>query len=87
MSTEKVKKISVQTPLGKLTAEIGGDPDYPEIFVYLKRENGVEIDLAAVSTNSNDDKLTAYLYEDTTRDSYTRSYTWHEEALQVEEDI
>ena len=80
------KKISINTPLGKLTAVIGGDPDYPEIFTYLERNDGIEIDLVAVSTNGHDDQLTVYLYGDTTTDSYTREHTWSKEELNIEEE-
>lgn len=77
--------ISVLANSGKLKAEIGGDPDYPEIFVYLEREDGVQIDLVAVGHPTPESKdMRAYLYGDTTRDDYTQSYTWHEEALKAE---
>lgn len=81
MNTEKTKKISVDTPLGELTAEIGGDPNYPEIFVYLRRKDGFEIDLAAVSTDGRDDGVSAYIYGDSSRDDYTLKHAWTKEEL------
>lgn len=39
------QKIFVNTPLGKLCAVVGGDPDYPEIFLYIERDDGIGIDL------------------------------------------
>lgn len=80
------KTISIQTPLGKLTAVIGGDPDYPTIYTYLERPDGVEIDLVAVSTDGHDDKRTAYLYGDTETTCYTRTHTWSKEELNIEEE-
>jgi hypothetical protein len=35
-------EVTVETPQGKLTAEAGGDPDYPEIVITL---NGRQIAL------------------------------------------
>lgn len=78
------KTISINTPLGKLTAVIGGDPDYPTIYTYLERPDGVEIDLVAVSTDGHNDKLTGYLYGDTTTDCYTREYKWSKEELNID---
>ena len=82
------KKISVQVPLGEITAEIGGDPvEYPEVFVYLKRKDGIEIDLVAVAQNSiNKEDVVAYLYSDTSRDCWEKSFTWHKESLLIEGD-
>ena len=79
-------KARVKTPLGTLVAEVGGDPDYPEIFVYLEREDGMQIDLTAVSTNGKDDEIKAYLYADTRTDSYTHSHKWTKEELYISEE-
>ena len=87
MKSGSAKRISVSVPLGELTAEIGGDPDYPEIFVFLKRKDDIEIDLVAVAQDSNNEEdLKAYLYDDTSTDSYGRTFTWHKEALMIEEE-
>ena len=84
-SQEPPKKISVQAVSGRLTAEIGGDPNYPEIFVYLERIDGVEIDLVAVGEDTkNKEDVKAYLYGDTSRDDYSKSYTWHKKDLDIE---
>lgn len=46
------QKIVVDTPLGKLCAIVGGDPkNYPEIFVYIERDDGIEIDLVAAGVD------------------------------------
>lgn len=88
LNQNSMKQISVKVPLGEITAEIGGDPvDYPEMFVYLKRKDGIEIDLVAVAQDSeNKEDIKAYLYDDTSTDSYGRTFTWHKEALLIEVD-
>ena len=79
------KIISVQTPFGELTAEIGGDPkEYPEIFVYLKRKDGIEIDLVCASTDIHNNQMNAFLYGDTSTDCWTRKHIWTEKELNVE---
>lgn len=81
-----VNRISVPASIGKLVAEIGGDPtDYPEIFVYLEREDGTQVDLVVVGQPEPESKdIRAALYGDTAKDDWTKSYTWHKEALEVE---
>ena len=79
-------KIEVKTQFGMLCAEIGGDPEnYPEIFIYLKNEKGVEIDLCAVGTSKEETRLSAYLWADTSTDSYTDRYNWKQEEFNWEE--
>ena len=78
-------KIYVQTPYGKLCAVIGGDQtDYPEIFVYIEREDGVEIDLVAASFSMPDSKLSAYLYGDTSTTDWTNRHIWTKEEINIE---
>lgn len=84
----KTEKISVSTTVGRLEACIGGDRDYPEIFTYLVRPDGVEIDLACVSGPSKENEretMEAYLYEDTSTDQWTRKFSWTKEELSIEE--
>ena len=78
-------KISVQTPLGKLTACIGGDPaSYPEIFTYIVRKDGVEVDLVACEVKLEEEIAKAYLYGNTYTEEWTRSYQWSKEEINVE---
>ena len=88
LKSDSTKKISVKVPLGELVAEIGGDPiNYPEIFIYLKREDSIELDLVAVAQdNKNKEDIKAYLYDNTSTDTYGKTFTWHKEALLIEED-
>lgn len=77
-------KISVETPLGTLEACIGGDRDYPEIFTYLCRPDGIEIDLVAVEVKKEENFARGYLYGDTTTDSYTKTFDWSADDINVE---
>lgn len=80
------KILEVKTQFGTLCAEVGGDPqNYPEIFIYLKNEKGVEIDLCAVGTSKEETRLSAYLWADTSTDSYTDRYNWKQEEFNWEE--
>ena len=71
-----VDTISVQTPFGKMKAQIGGDPDYPSIFTYAEREDGDQIELVGVEAKEEAGIVRAYLYGDTTRDDYTNVNDW-----------
>lgn len=77
-------KISVDTHMGVLEACIGGDPDYPEIFTYIRRPDGIEIDLVAVEIKEETNIARGYIYEDTTTDQYTRTYDWDANAINAE---
>lgn len=82
-----MEKISIPTPLGLLTACIGGDPEcYPEIFIYLQREDGVEIDLVAADVDLETRNARAYLYGDTSTESYTRHHVWSENEININVD-
>lgn len=77
------KSISTKTPWGDLVAVIGGDPTYPEIFVYLKREDGTEIDFNVTTANLEESRITTYVYGDVTQDDYTWAHTWSERDLNI----
>ena len=79
------KIISIPTPLGELCAEIGAMPDkYPCIYTYIRREDGIEIDLVAAEVKVQDDVAKAYLYGDTTTDEYTLDYEWSRENIEID---
>ena len=83
----KMGKISVETPIGTLTACIGGDPDnYPEIFTYITRPDDVEIDLVAVEVKKEERFARAYLYGDTATDAYTETHDWSEIEIDINVD-
>lgn len=74
--------LSLPTPLGLLCAEVGGDPDYPEIFTYLRKDNGEEIDLVAVTVDKEKENIRALLWKDTNNDDYTDSHLWTKAELE-----
>lgn len=81
------QKISVPTPLGTLQATVGGDPEsYPEIFTYMVRPDGVEIDLVAVEVKKEGKLARAYLYGDTATDQYTKTHDWSQDDINVRVD-
>ena len=77
------RQISIETPLGKLCACVGGDFDYPEIFVYIEREDGIEIDLVVAEVSVETKEAHAYLYSDTSTEDWTRKYSWSEEDINI----
>lgn len=77
-----MEKISVNTSLGVLEACVGADPElHPEIFVYLRREDGAEIDLSVVCVNEDKGEVVSYMYNDPRTDSYTESFRWSEKYI------
>lgn len=89
-----VKRPAVQVRVpcknGTLVAEAGGDPSYPEIFTYLERIDGSQVDLVAAGADlpgqengSHSGGIHAYLYGDTKRDDWTRRYLFTEKELNV----
>lgn len=76
-------KCSVDTPLGKLSAVVGGDPSYPEIYTYIEREDGIEIDLVACEVKPEENIIKGYLYGDTGRDEYTHTHVWTADEINV----
>lgn len=99
-SATKTATIEVPCTAGTLCAQIGGDPNFPEIFTYLRRADGVEIDITAVcgdgiapagvspddfdGQKKNDGGLTVYLYKDTSRDEYSDNYRLSKAQLDIE---
>lgn len=56
------KRFEIDTPIGKLVAEAGGDyKDYPGIYIYLQREDGVQIDLSCTEIDKNWRRQSLYL--------------------------
>lgn len=81
-----MQEISVETPIGTLTACVGGSPTcYPEIYVYLKRKDNVEIDLVTASVDIEANTAKAYLYGDTSVDTFTKVHIWSEGELYIDE--
>ena len=87
LRSAKEQKISLETPLGRLEACVGGDPvAYPEIFTYLVRPDGVEIDLVACDVNLEEQAAKAYLYGDTSTEEWTRRHCWSKAEINIDFD-
>lgn len=87
MTVKVEKRICVDTPLGRLCACIGGDEiNYPEIFVYIERQDMVEIDLVACEVKIEDEVACAYLYGDTSTDQWTRKHIWTKAEIDISEE-
>lgn len=79
------KRISVQTPIGVLHAEVGMDEvNYPEIFVYLEREDGVEIDLVSAGVDVDYHITNAFLFGDTSTEEWTARHSWTEDEIKLD---
>lgn len=92
-------RIEVPCTAGTLCAEVGGDPNFPEIYTYLRRADNAEIDIAAVcgdgiapagvsrecfaGQKENNDGLSIHLYRDTDTDSYTDRFWLTKKQLNV----
>lgn len=84
--TEGFATIKIETPLGTLCATTAGDPDYPGIYIYLKRKDGSEVDIALTEVNSIDapDFLHAYIYGDTQCEDWTDRFSFTKNELYVQ---
>ncbi len=81
---EKQQKISVETSLGTLEACLGGDPKYyPEIFTYIRRPDGIEIDLVAVEVKE-ENFVRGYLYTDTSTEEYQKTIDWSADDINID---
>ena len=78
-------RIEIKTPYGTLVACAGGDPaDYPEIFIYIRRADGIEIDLLAAGIDVANGNVKGYIYGDTTTDVYTEDVFWTKDEINRE---
>ena len=76
-------RLEVKTPFGTLCAEIGGDPiNYPEIFLYIRKPDGIEIDLCCASADI--EQMNAFLYGDPYSDVWTKKYSWNKEDFEID---
>ncbi len=76
--------ISLNTPIGKLEACVGGDfKEYPVIYTYLVRPDGAQVDLAAVEWKEDREVMRAHLYGSVQHDSPTYSFDWSKGELMM----
>lgn len=88
----KCSPVQIKVPCknGTLVAEAGGDPGFPEIFTYLERPDGSQVDLIAAGADLPDQEdgshrggIHVYLYGDTERDDWTKRYLFTEKELKA----
>ena len=78
-------RLEVKTPFGTLCAEIGGDPiNYPEIFLYIRKPDGIEIDLCCASADIENEQMNAFLYGYPYSDAWTKKYSWNKEDFEID---
>lgn len=73
------KQFAIDTPIGKIIAE-GITKPYPEIVIYLKRNDGETINLSSINYESCGD-IESYLWMDVFSDEYTNHKSWPFEDL------
>lgn len=73
------KQFAIDTPIGKIIAEGITEP-YPEIVIYLKRNDGETINLFSINYESCGD-IESYLWMDVFSDEYTNHKSWPFEDL------
>lgn len=73
------KQFAIDTPIGKIIAEGLTEP-YPEIVIYLKRNDGETINLSSINYESCGD-IESYLWMDVFSDEYTNHKSWTSEDL------
>ena len=78
------KKSYLDTPLGKLCAITNIADEWREIYVYIEREDGVEIDLVAAEVDTDNKSVSAYLYGDTTTEEWTKKHTWSAADINID---
>ena len=73
------KQFAIDTPIGKIIAEGITEP-YPEIVIYLKRNDGETINLSSINYEIGGD-IENYLWMDVFSDEYTNRKSWSFEDL------
>lgn len=67
-------RFEVDTPIGRIVAEGFVEP-YPEIVIYLKRNDGEVISLSSINYDIGGD-IESYLWMDVLSDEYTDYKSW-----------
>lgn len=79
--SQNEKQFAIDTPIGKIVAEGFAEP-YPEIVIYLKRNDGETINLSSIDYDISDDGyIENYLWMDVFSDEYTDYKSWTSKDL------
>ncbi len=79
-----MKELSVGTSFGTLAARVCADDECPEIFIFLRNEQGNELMLCVVSDLSaveDEDILRLAVYGDTKAEDYTDRFLFRREDI------
>lgn len=66
---------------GELVAQVGSDPDFPSIYLFLRRDNGNEYDLAVAEAPITGKNVSVYTYKNPEIDDWTDKFTITAEQL------
>ena len=73
-------EISINTPLGMLTASASRDPNFPGIFVFLRQGRECsETDFVCVEADKEGAR--AYVWSNPSDDDWTDKFTWLKEKI------
>ncbi|WP_140397140.1 hypothetical protein [Flavonifractor sp. An82] len=75
--------ISLKTSIGNLCVRACSSSEYPAISVCLRRNDGVEIDLAFIEVDETDRSANAYVYENTATEDWTKKFRWAENEVNI----
>lgn len=78
-------RIVVPFDWGEIVSEVGGDPDHPSVYTFFRRPDGVEIDICYVEFKDTHDRLSAYIWSDTSTDSWTKRFDYSKDELMIDE--
>lgn len=73
------KRFAIDMPIGRIVAEGFAEP-YPEIVIYLQRNDGETINLSSINYDISGD-IESYLWMDVLSDEYTDYKSWSFEEL------
>ena len=77
--SQNEKRFAIDTPIGRIVAEGFAEP-YPEIVIYLHRNDGETINLSSINYDGSGD-IESFLWMDVLSDEYTDYKSWPSEDL------
>ena len=73
----------IDTSIGALCVQEMVDGEYTELYVYVRRNDGIEIGLVTVSVEDETGDTALYLYEDTSDEDWTRKITFSADEINI----
>lgn len=81
---DSLNEVTVKTSFGTLVAQIGSDTEFPEVLVFLRKESGPELMLAAITDQSIsgvEDVLRIAVYGNVAAEDYTNRFVLTKEDI------